>query len=63
MAGDSIERIDLATGARTIVFTPGAAKPRETVYSAPPIVSADGRTYAYTYFSITSNLYMLEGAR
>jgi hypothetical protein len=61
--GDSVERIDLATGARTIAFTPGAAKPRETVYTAPPIVSADGRTYAYTYFSITSNLYMLEGAR
>lgn len=60
---DDVERIDLGTGARTVVFRPGAARPRETVYRSTPIVSADGRSYAYTYFSVTSDLHLLEGAR
>jgi len=60
---DDVERIDLRTGARTAVFHPGAARPRETVFSGTPIVSADGRSYAYTYFSVTSDLHLLEGAR
>jgi eukaryotic-like serine/threonine-protein kinase len=59
----SIDRIDLATGRRERLQTFGAQKPAGAVYASPPCVSADARTYAWTYASIWSELFVVEGAR
>jgi DNA-binding winged helix-turn-helix (wHTH) protein len=58
-----IIRIDLATGRRQTVSEYGSGSPQLSVFSGPPILSADGRAYAYTYGTVTSDLFVVEGAR
>ena len=54
-------RVDMVTGARELLGSYGAARPRETIYTAPATISADGRTYGYTYASISSQLFVVRG--
>jgi DNA-binding winged helix-turn-helix (wHTH) protein/Tol biopolymer transport system component len=59
----NIVRIDLASGKRETVSDYGSGRPQQCIFSGPPIPSADGRAYAYTYGTLTSDLYLVEGAR
>jgi DNA-binding winged helix-turn-helix (wHTH) protein len=62
---DSMEivDVDLMTGARQRMETYGAARPQGTIYTAPAQISADGRTYGYTYASVSSQLFVVRGIR
>jgi hypothetical protein len=40
-----------------------SGNPRESLFTEPPVVSADGRAYAYTYATVTSDLFVVDGAR
>jgi DNA-binding winged helix-turn-helix (wHTH) protein/Tol biopolymer transport system component len=59
----AIVRIDRTTGQRETIAEYGAGRPQRCVFSGPPYLSADGRAYAYTYGTVTSDLYVVEGAR
>jgi len=59
----TISRVDLKSGAREVVRTFGAMKPPGCVYVTPAHVSADGRAYAYTYATSSSELFVIEGAK
>ena len=58
-----IDRIDLVTGAREpwLVLTGNASNPAAFVGNV--VLSADGRSYAYTYRDDSSTLYVAEGIR
>jgi hypothetical protein len=58
----AIFRIDLTTGQRETVTDYGSGS-RQALFSGAPVLAADGRAYAYTYVTITSDLYLVEGAR
>jgi DNA-binding winged helix-turn-helix (wHTH) protein/Tol biopolymer transport system component len=58
-----IVRIDRATGRRETIGDYGSRRPQQCVFSGSPLLSADGRAYAYTYGTVTSDLYVVEGAR
>jgi DNA-binding winged helix-turn-helix (wHTH) protein/Tol biopolymer transport system component len=60
---NTIFRIDLATGQRETITTYGSGSPPQSLFTGPPLLSADGRAYAYTYGTVTSDLYVVEGAR
>jgi hypothetical protein len=57
-----VRRIDLATGAATPLFRvgPQAISGVQTIYAA---LSADGRTYCYSYPRMLSDLYVVSGLR
>jgi hypothetical protein len=59
----NIFRIDLATGQRETVTDYSAGSPKQSLFTGPPLLSADGHAYAYTYGTVTSDLYVVEGAR
>jgi len=59
----AIRRVDLSNGAATIVRSLGTTKPPGCIYVSPPRVSADGRAYAYTYWTMSSQLYVVDGAQ
>ena len=59
----SIVRIDLATGGREPVSDYGSGSPREALFTGAPLLSAGGHAYAYTYGTVTSDLYVVDGAR
>jgi hypothetical protein len=58
-----LTRLDLPTGRRTVWknLVPQDAVGATRIGS--PMVSPDGRTYAYTYGSHTADLYLVEGLR
>lgn len=56
-----IIRIDLATGQRAAISEYGSARPQLSVFSGPPVLSADGRAYAYTYGTVTTDLFVVAG--
>ncbi|HEY6137758.1 MAG TPA: winged helix-turn-helix domain-containing protein [Thermoanaerobaculia bacterium] len=60
--GSDIVRVDLDGGARTIVHHLGAPPPGN-VYATEPVVSADGGAYAYTYNTVSTELFVVEGLR
>ena len=60
---NTIVRIDLATGQRETITAYGDGSPKQALYTGPPRLSADGRAYAYTYATVTSDLYVIEGAQ
>ena len=49
-------------GKREVVQTLPAPPPGN-VYATPPVVSADGRAYAYTYNTVFTKLFVVEGLR
>jgi DNA-binding winged helix-turn-helix (wHTH) protein len=59
----NIFRIDLASGRRETIFEYGSGNPKESLFTEPPVVAADGRAYAYTYATLTSDLFVLDGAK
>ena len=59
----AIFRIDLATGQRERISDCHSASPQQALFVGAPVLSADGRAYAYTYVTVTSDLYLVEGAR
>lgn len=59
----SVFRIDLATGQRETITDYGSGSPQQPLFTGPPLLSADGHAYAYTYGTVTSDLYVVEGAR
>lgn len=59
----TIFRIDLAIGQRETITEYGSGSPKQSLFTGSPILSADGRAYAYTYGTVTSDLHVVEGAR
>lgn len=59
----AIFRIDPATGQRDRITDYHSGSPQQSLFTGPPLLSADGRAYAYTYVTATSDLYVVEGAR
>jgi DNA-binding winged helix-turn-helix (wHTH) protein/Tol biopolymer transport system component len=59
----AVFRIDLATGQRDRITDYRSGRPPQSLFTGPPLLSADGRAYAYTYVTATSDLYVVEGAR
>jgi DNA-binding winged helix-turn-helix (wHTH) protein len=59
----NVFRIDRATGQRETTTEYGSGAPQPSLFTGPPLLSADGRAYAYTYGTDTSDLYVVEGAR
>ena len=57
----SIWNLDLATGGRTPWKTLRTARPVEQVSN--PVITPDGRAYAYNYLVKTSELYVADGIR
>jgi hypothetical protein len=55
--------IDLATGNRKLFHTFTLADTAGLVDTAPPSLSADLKSYVYSYTRITSDLYVVEGLR
>jgi hypothetical protein len=60
---NTIFRIDLATGQRETITAYGSGNPKQSLFTGSPILSGDVRAYAYTYGTVTSDLYVVEGAR
>ena len=58
----NIVRVDLDGGAHTILHHLGAPPPGN-VYTTEPVVSEDGRAYAYTYNTVSTTLFVVEGLR
>jgi dipeptidyl aminopeptidase/acylaminoacyl peptidase len=58
---DSIYLIELATGRRELWREVSPADPTGLLYLTPPYITPDGRAYAYTYFRVTSDLYLVDG--
>jgi len=57
----TVTRFDLASGTRELLWTYGAARPSTSVLTTPAMVAANGRAYAYTYVSETSDLFLVNG--
>jgi len=60
---NAIFRIDLTTGQRERISDCHSGSPQQALFTGAPVLSADGRAYAYTYVTVTSDLYVVEGAR
>jgi eukaryotic-like serine/threonine-protein kinase len=61
--GRDIARLDLATGRRERLLTFGASDPAGVRSVGTPLVSADGRTYAYRSEQLFSDLFVGDGIR
>jgi hypothetical protein len=59
----TIFRIDLVSGQRETITDYGSGSPKQSLFTGSPLLSADGHAYAYTYGTVTSDLYVVEGAR
>ncbi|MBI4466612.1 MAG: winged helix-turn-helix domain-containing protein [Acidobacteria bacterium] len=58
-----VYRFELATGRRTLWKEFQAPDPAGIVYLGSFVLSADARSYAYSYLHILSELYLVEGLR
>jgi hypothetical protein len=58
-----VERIDLASGKRSLVRELKPADMAGVWLSFDPLVTPDGRGYAYSYIQILHNLYLADGVR
>ena len=58
-----VERVDLATGRRTLVHEIKPADMAGVWLPFNPLVTPDGRGYAYTYYQLLHNLFLAEGFR
>lgn len=61
--GRDIARLDLVSGRRQVVATFGPSDPAGVRTIGAPFVSADGRTYAYRYNQMLSDLFVGNGIR
>jgi Tol biopolymer transport system component len=60
--GDDIVRI-APDGTRQTIATYGARRPSGCIYTEPAVVTPDGRGYAYTYLTASSDLFAVRGLR
>ncbi len=60
-AGRRVDRVRLATGERTLWRSLAPSDRTGVFYVGPPVLSADGRTMAYSYYRHISDLYVVEG--
>ena len=58
-----VERVDLATGRRTLVHEFRPADMAGVWMLFAPVVTPDGRAYAYTYFQFLESLFLTEGVK
>jgi hypothetical protein len=58
-----IFRADPATGRRELWREVSPADPTGLLFLTPPRVTPDGRAYAYTYFRLVSDLYLVDGLK
>jgi Tol biopolymer transport system component len=58
-----VSRLDLATGRRQVLFTAGPSDGAGVGNVSNPVLSADGRTYAYRYNQLLSDLFVADGLR
>jgi DNA-binding winged helix-turn-helix (wHTH) protein/Tol biopolymer transport system component len=58
-----IFRVDTATGRREPWREVSPADPTGLLYLTPPRITPDGRAYAYTYFRLISDLYLVDGLK
>ena len=59
----SVFRLELATGKRELLKELTPPDPAGISNVAPPAIAADGRTYAYSYNRILSDLFLAEGLK
>jgi len=58
-----LERLDLASGRRTLIREVGLADRAGVLYGLGAALADDARAYAYDYKRMTSQLFVVEGAR
>ncbi len=59
----NLEVLDLATGKYTPVREVGTDDPAGLIHFGPMLITPDGSAYAYNYFRILSDLYVVEGLK
>jgi DNA-binding winged helix-turn-helix (wHTH) protein/Tol biopolymer transport system component len=60
---NKIYRVELAAGRREPWREVSPADPTGLLYLTPPHITPDGRAYAYTYFRLISDLYLVDGLK
>ena len=60
---DRIYRVETTTGRRELWREVSPADPTGLLSLTPPSVTPDGRAYAYTYFRLISDLYLVDGLK
>jgi DNA-binding winged helix-turn-helix (wHTH) protein/dipeptidyl aminopeptidase/acylaminoacyl peptidase len=60
--GRDIVSADADGGNRATLYTLGAPPPGN-IYTTDPVISADGAAYAYTYNTVSTELFVVEGLR
>jgi hypothetical protein len=58
-----IKVVDLSAGKRSPWRTIGPEDPSGLIHFGPICLTPDGRTYAYNYFRVLSDLYVVEGLK
>jgi len=58
-----LARLDLATGRREVIATFGPTDAAGLLAITPPVVSADGRVFAYRYQQVLSDLFVATGLK
>jgi eukaryotic-like serine/threonine-protein kinase len=58
-----VYRVELATGRRELWREVSPADPTGLLQVLPPRITPDGRAYAYTYFRVLSDLYLVDGLK
>jgi eukaryotic-like serine/threonine-protein kinase len=58
-----LARLDLSTGRRDVIATFGPSDAAGVLGIAPPVISADGRVFAYRYQQILSDLFVATGLK
>jgi Tol biopolymer transport system component len=58
-----LARLDLATGRREVIATFGPTDAAGLLAITPPVVSADGRVFAYRYQQVLSDLFIATGLK
>jgi hypothetical protein len=58
-----LARLDVATGRRDVIAIVGPADPAGVSTVSAPVVSADGRVFAYRYNQILSDLFVATGLK
>jgi len=56
-----VDRVDLGSGAREAVMEISAPDPAGVGHTMPPVVTPDGRYYAYSVHRVLSDLYLVHG--
>jgi Tol biopolymer transport system component len=57
-----VYKIDLTTGRRDLLREIMPADPAGLLFVAPPVMSPDGQSYAYTYFRVLNQLFLVDVA-